>query len=205
MKKESKINLEEKIKEAAVEVFTRKGLADTKTRDIAAAANINISTLHYYYRSKDKLFQIVAADVFKQSNAISEGVFKSRLSFKEKIRLFVEEYIEFCKKNPNFPSFLIFESERNPDKIYGATNFSEIDTAITIELNELIEKKVIRPITYANFIVNLISLTIYPFIASHMLHEVTGLTKSDFNEMLETRKKMIPEMIIDNLYLKKVK
>ena len=205
MKKESKINLEEKIKEAAVEVFTRKGFGDTKTRDIAAAANINISTLHYYYRSKDKLFQIIAADVFKQSNTILDKIFKSHLNFKEKIRLFVKEYIEFCKKNPYFPSFLIFESERNPDKIYSATKFGDIDNIIEAELNELIEKKVIRPITYANFIVNLVSLTIFPFITWHMLHEVTGLTKSDFNEMLETRKKMIPEMIIDNLYLKKDK
>ncbi len=203
MKTESKQKLETKIKEAALEVFTRKGFTDTKTRDIAAAANINISTLHYHYKSKDKLFQIIAADVFKQSDAISEGVFKSDLDFRDKIKLFVDQYIEFCKKNPDFPSFLIFESERNPDKIYEAINFREIDSIISKEINHLIDQKIIRPISYANFMVNLISLTIYPFIASHMLKNVTGLSKSDFNDMLETRKAMIPEMIIDSLYLKK--
>jgi len=202
MDKGIKIKIEEKIKKAALEVFTKKGFADTKTRDIAVAADINISTLHYYYRSKDKLFQIIATDVFKQSNAISERIFKRRLNFKEKIRSFVEEYIEFCKLNPNFPSFLIFESERNPDKIYPETNFAEVDKIIEAELKELIEKKSIRPISYANFIVNLVSLTIHPFLTRHMLYEVTGLTESDFNEMLETRKKMIPQMVIDYLYLK---
>ncbi len=202
MDKGIKINIEEKIKKAALEVFTRKGFADTKTRDIAAAADINISTLHYYYRSKDRLFQIIATDVFKQSNAISERIFKSRLNFKEKIRLFVEEYIEFCKLNPNFSSFLIFESERNPDKIYPETNFFEVDKIIEAELKELIEKKSIRPISYANFIVNLVSLTIHPFLTRHMLYKVTGLTESDFNEMLETRKKMIPQIVIDYLFLK---
>lgn len=201
MKHGSAVTVEEKIKEAAIDVFTKKGFADTKTRDIAAAANINISTLHYYYRSKDKLFQIIAEDVFKQSNSITERVFGSSLDFDEKIRLFVEEYIEFCKLHPNFPTFIILESERNPDKIYGAVNFREIDVIIEAELNGLIERKVIRPITYANFILNLVSLTIHPFITRHMLHELNGLTKSDFSELLETRKKMIPEMIINYLYL----
>ncbi len=50
---------EEKIKEAARTVFTRKGFAATRTRDIAEEAGLNLALLNYYFRSKEKLFEIV--------------------------------------------------------------------------------------------------------------------------------------------------
>ncbi|WP_422079620.1 TetR/AcrR family transcriptional regulator [Ulvibacterium sp.] len=195
-------NTEERIKQAAIEVFAKKGFSDTKTRDIAAAANVNISTLHYYYRNKDTLFKIVADDVFRQFNAISESILNSDISFKEKIKEFVCQYTDFCKKNPHFPSFIVFESERNPDRVYGKIDFKAMDNVIERELNELIEKKVIRPISYPNYVLNLVSLTSFPFLNKHMLHRINGLSEDDFNELLETRKEMVPKMIIDYLYLK---
>lgn len=197
----STTNSEEKIKQAAIELFSKKGYAETKTRDIAAKASANISTLHYYYGSKDKLFKLVTDDMFKQFNTVSEHVFNSDLSFKGKIEEFVSRWTDFCKENPHMPSFIVFESERNPDKVYGRIDFKAADNIIEKELKELISKKVIRPISYPNFIVNLVSLTFFPFLNKHMLHEINGLSEKDFNDLLETRKKMVPDMIINYLYL----
>ena len=50
---------EEKIKAAARKVFTRKGFAATRTRDISEEAGINLALLNYYFRSKEKLFDLV--------------------------------------------------------------------------------------------------------------------------------------------------
>jgi len=197
----SALNTEEKIREAAVELFSKKGYADTKTRDIASKANANISTLHYYYGSKDKLFKTVTDDMFKQFNELSELVFNSNLSFKEKIEQFVSRSTDFYKENPHVPTFIIFESERYPDKVYGRINFKALDNIMEKELKELISKKIIRPISYVNFIINLVSLILFPFLNKHMLHEINGLSDEDFNDLLETRKKIVPEMIIDFLYL----
>ncbi|MCP4977480.1 MAG: TetR/AcrR family transcriptional regulator [Maribacter sp.] len=196
-------NTEEKIKQAAIEVFSKKGYADTKTRDIASKANANISALHYYYGSKDKLFKTVTDDMFKQFNILSELAFDSNLSFKEKIEQFVSRWTDFCKENPHVPAFIIFESERHPDKVYGGINFKAVDNIMEKELEELISKKIIRPISYVNFMLNLVSLTLFPFLNKHMLHEINGLSDGDYKDLLETRKKMIPEMIIDYLYVKK--
>ena len=56
---EKEISTEEKILEAASKVFTEKGFAGTRTRDIAEHAGINLALLNYYFRSKEKLFEQV--------------------------------------------------------------------------------------------------------------------------------------------------
>ena len=195
------ISTEQKIKKAALKVFSDKGYADTKTRDIANSAGVNISTLHYYFRSKDKLFKVISDEVFDKFNAISDRIFDSEASFKEKIKLFVSEYTDFCKDNPTIPSFIVFESERNPEKVYGKIDFRRFDSKIEKQLQQLISEKKIKPISYPNFILNLVSLTIFPFLNKHMLHQMNGLSEKDFHELLETRKEMVPKMIINDLYL----
>jgi AcrR family transcriptional regulator len=93
-------NTETRILEAAKEIFIKKG-------------GINKSLLHYYYRSKDKLFEAVfkiaiitfAPKLFKNIN--------KDLPFFSKIELFVEDYISLIKKNPHIPGFIIHELGRN--------------------------------------------------------------------------------------------
>ena len=53
---------EEKIKEAARRVFTRKGFAGTRTRDIAEESGFNLALINYYFRSKEKLFDIIVLE-----------------------------------------------------------------------------------------------------------------------------------------------
>jgi len=196
---------EEKIKRAALDVFSAKGYSQTKTRDIASSAGVNISTLHYYYRSKDRLFKVVSDEVFTKFNKISDDIFDAEISFKEKIVKFVSDYTDFCSANPKLASFIIFESERNPEKVFDHIDFERFDRKIEGELNELIRRKVIRPISYPNFILNLVSMTIFPFLNKHMLHRLNGLTEKDFERLLEERKRMVPRMIINDLYLKEEK
>src|ERR1700736_6685770 len=57
---------EEKIKEAARKLFTQKGFAATRTRDIAEEAGINLALLNYYFRSKQKLFDLIMMENFRQ-------------------------------------------------------------------------------------------------------------------------------------------
>jgi len=66
MKKGTKLDesTEEKIKEAARIVFTQKGYASAKVRDIAKEADINLSLVNYYFRSKEKLFQLCMAEIY---------------------------------------------------------------------------------------------------------------------------------------------
>jgi len=108
---------EEKIFEAATEVFVEKGMDGTRMQHIADRAGINKSLLHYYYRTKDRLFEAVFEKIADQMFRKFAPVFDETLSLEEKIRFFYREHIEFLKKNPRLPSFVLNEINRNPERI----------------------------------------------------------------------------------------
>src|SRR5260221_2061461 len=109
---------EEKIKAAAKKLFTQKGFAATRTRDIAEEAGINLALLNYYFRSKQKLYDIVMIENFRQFiQGISTNVFDEKTSVQEKIEKVAIAYIEFLTLNPNLPLFIINELRGNPSKI----------------------------------------------------------------------------------------
>src|SRR5271154_299968 len=84
--KKPDLTAEEKIKEAARNVFTRKGFAATRTRDIAEEAGINLALLNYYFRSKEKLFEIVMLENFGQFlNGVQTLLNQKESSLEEKI------------------------------------------------------------------------------------------------------------------------
>ena len=108
---------EEKIFEAATEVFIEKGLDGSRMQDIADRAGMNKSLLHYYYRSKDRLFNSVFEMIAMQMLKKFAPVFDGNLTFEEKIRFFFREHISFMQKNPRLPAFLLNEINRHPERI----------------------------------------------------------------------------------------
>ena len=108
---------EDKIFEAATEVFINKGMDGSRMQDIANHAGINKSLLHYYFRTKDKLFNAVFEKIAEQLFKRFAPVFDEKLSLEEKIRFFYREHIEFLKNNPRLPSFILNEINRNPERI----------------------------------------------------------------------------------------
>src|SRR6185436_18120443 len=117
---------EEKILAAAKKVFTHEGMAGARMQDIADEARINKALLHYYFRSKDKLFETIflleAQKFFPKINMI----FESDTPLFEKIEKFVNEYITEIQENPYLPWFVLNEINRQPDtflyKIWGTNN-----------------------------------------------------------------------------------
>ncbi|MCR9253825.1 MAG: TetR/AcrR family transcriptional regulator [bacterium] len=196
----AEITTEEKIKVAAAKVFTKKGYAATKTRDIAEEANINIASLHYYYRSKEKLFQIVIGEALGTFSQIMDDIFCSELPLHEKIKEFVIQYIDFFSANPYLPIFIVSESQNNPDKINKILKNDQTIMNLRKELELLHEMKVIRQIQPAQFFLNLISLTAFPFLAKPLISKKMDLSDNDYVSILANRKKLIPDMMINFLY-----
>ena len=194
------ISTEEKIKLAATTIFTQKGYAATKTRDIAEMAGINIASLHYYYRSKEKLFSIVVGEAMQQFSSILNDIFLSDISLDLKIKRFVTEYTDLLKENLYLPLFIFNESEKSTGIIYKMVQFEKSNEVTKLQLKTLIETKKIRPISFDNFIANLTGLTFSPFLNRHMMKQISGITDKEFLKMLEERKTSIPKMIINHLY-----
>ena len=196
------LGTEEKIKIAAIKVFTEKGFAATKTRDIAEAAGINIASLHYYYRSKEKLFEIVISETMFRFSRLMHSVLDGDIPLHQKIRNFAAMYIDFLKENPMLPMFILSESNRNPLGVDRMMDDKDHLPKLQAQIDELVAKGVIRPISLGNFFSNLVGMTIFPFLSIPLMKIKIGMDEEAFLAMIEERKEMIPDMIIKYLYLK---
>src|SRR5579863_7479062 len=109
---------EERIKEAARRLFTLKGFAATRTRDIAEDAGINLALLNYYFRSKQKLFDIIMLENFRQFiQGITAEVFSEEGTIEQKLEKVITAYIDFLSQNPDLPLFILNEIRNNPESI----------------------------------------------------------------------------------------
>ena len=188
---------EDKIKEAARKVFTQKGYAATRTRDIAEESGLNLALINYYFRSKEKLFDIIMVENIQMFlHSIMDTLNDRETTLKEKISVLAVHYIDMLIGNPQMPIFILNEINTNPQKLVDKIGFDidKKDLYIVKQWKELAKKEGIK-IHPVHIIMNVISMTIFPFIAGPLLRNRSGLTLDEFNKLMEERKKLIPVWI----------
>ena len=181
---------EEKILETASEVFTEKGFAGTRTRDIAEKAGINLALLNYYFRSKQKLFeQVMKIKVVLLFGKIFPILSNEKTSLEEKIDLASEKYFKILSKNPNLPLFVISEIQKKN------SNITKI-----IPVNKIFENSVIikqikekRPeINPLHYLVNFLAMTIFPFVAKPVFNAFELTNEDEYHQFISERRKLVP-------------
>ncbi len=194
------INTEEKILSAARKVFTTKGMAGARMQDIADEAGINKAMLHYYFRDKDKLFETVFIEEAQKFFPKINMIFQADMPLFEKIEKFVAEYIDEMVENPYLPWFVMNEINRDPDqflyKIWGKENLPNPGKLLE-QIEKEVKKGTIKRISPLHLLMNLLSMTIFPFIAKPMMTRNLRLSDANFKQAMEERKKEIPKFIID--------
>ena len=194
---------EEKILEAAKKVFVNKGMAGARMQDIADEAGINKALLHYYFRSKEKLFEVIFMETVGRFIPRVNEIFSSDMTWSEKIETFASEYIEKVIENPFLPLFVMNEMHKQPEeflkKMWGGEK-PKIDKFL-MQLMTAIENKEIRPVNPAHLIMNLMSLCVFPFIGKPMLQMIAGVDDQQFFELMKERKVLVPQLIIQSLKL----
>lgn len=186
---------EEKIKNAARLVFHKKGFAAARTRDIAEEAGINLALLNYYFRSKEKLFNIVMLEAFQSFFASISIVFNDADSnLDEKIEKFASDYIDLLFQEPEIPIFIISEIRNNPEGLLQKINLKSVvfNSVFFEQYNEAIRLGKIKNQHFIHFMLNFMGMIVFPFIAKPLLKEVTGLDEAQYNNIIVERKKMIP-------------
>jgi AcrR family transcriptional regulator len=187
---DSDLSTEDKIKEAARKVFTRKGYAAARTRDIADEAGINLALLNYYFRSKEKLFDVIMLEKMQQLFGVMYPIVSNeKLPLEKKIEMIVENYINMLLENPDLPLFVLNEI-RNPSTAF-KNNFP-INKIIqnTSLVNQIKEKRPdLNPI---HFLLNILGMTIFPFIAKPIFGHIGLINEKDFNSLVNERKALIP-------------
>lgn len=193
-KQESKdVSTEERIKEAARQVFTKKGYAATRTRDIAEAAGLNLALLNYYFRSKEKLFEIVMMEKVQALFGVIAPVLNDEdSSLEEKIERLVHNYLDMLMKNPDLPLFVLSEIRYQPEDLARRLQVGKLlrDSVLVKQLRE--RKKNIHPL---HFIMNLLGMTLFPFVGRPMFQHGAGLGQKEFEALMEERKKLIPKWV----------
>jgi TetR/AcrR family transcriptional regulator len=192
---------ESKILEAAKKVFIRNGFDGTSMQLIANEACINKSLLHYYFRSKEKLFSTVFLYAFQHFVPQIQGILSSGQSFPAKIECIVAEYMDMLMHNEIIPAFILHEINRNPDRIYQIMQESGLDPGIFIDqFAGEIGKGLIRPVDPRHFIVNIISLCVFPIAARPLMQRILFDNDSEaYHRFLMERKNLVTRFIIQSI------
>ncbi|MCK8143042.1 TetR/AcrR family transcriptional regulator [Flavobacterium sp. I-SCBP12n] len=199
MAKEKSDNTEIEILNAAKEIFQQKGMDGARMQEIADKAKINKALLHYYYRSKQLLFEAVFKSAFALLAPQLNKVLNDDSDLFDKIRKFTDSYISFVIKNPYLPNFVIQELNKNPEfiqKLRLQENFPSI-TTFKLQVSDAIEKKIIIPIQAEQLFINIMSLNVFPFIAEPLLTALINVDKKKYNEIIQNRKIDVANFIIN--------
>jgi AcrR family transcriptional regulator len=190
-KAEINLSTEEKFKEAARIVFTKKGYAATKTRDIAEQAGLNLALLNYYFRSKEKLFEIIMLEKVELLFAfILPALNDTSTSLEEKIDWVATNYIEMLLKNPDLPIFVLSEVRSNPER-FGKAMQLKSQVMRSVFLKQLAERKPgVNPI---HFFLNFLGMMVFPFIAKPVFGASGAVSEGTFVQMIAERKALIPQ------------
>jgi AcrR family transcriptional regulator len=202
---EKDLSTEQKIKDAARKVFTQKGYAATRTRDIAEESGVNLSLLNYYFRSKEKLFDIIMMDNFEMFiQSVMEILNNEKTDFFKKVELLVDHYITMIMKNPDLPIFILGAIRNHAEKFLkkAGSKMMITNTVLSRQWEALVKAKKVKPIDPVHLGLNTISMTIFPFVAAPMIKNRTGMDTKTFNAFMEERKKLIPMWISDMLKVK---
>ena len=197
-------NTEENILRAAEKLFYERGYAMTHTTDIAKEAGCNQALVHYYFRSKEKLFE----QVFESKLRLFVSVFLStgndEKRFEDKLRKKIEAHFEILRKNPRLPFLLLNEFSTNPNRLSSfRANLGKVPEGILQrldeELQELASQGVIRHIRALDLMLSIISLNAIIFMAEPVIKTMIGSNEKQFKDILEQRKRENVEIILSRL------
>lgn len=186
---------EEKIKDAARVVFHEKGFAATRTRDIAEEAGLNLALLNYYFRSKEKLFEIIMLETMMGFVSGMMFVFNDEeSSFEEKLEKTVSSYIDLLIREPQIPLFIMNELQRNPAGLAGKLNIKSIlmKSVFARQYQEQMVRRGGEPLHIMHFLMNIMGLIVFPFVGRPMLKIIGNLNDEQFTAMMRERKKLVP-------------
>ncbi len=195
------------ILQAAEREFLEKGYSGAKTTAIAQAAGVTHAMLHYYFRTKEKLFEKIVADKMDKLKRVMFGVIGNPdLPLRERIKQGVEQHFDFIAENPHLPRFIFNELHEHPERIDQVKNSiaSIAAKAITTLQNEIDRKAAsgeCRPVDARMLMLDIASLNLFPFIAAPLISSSFGKLFEGREEFLEMRKKENVRTVLGKLGL----
>ena len=196
---------EDKILEAAEREFMTKGFSAARTTSIAEAAGVTHAMLHYYFRTKELLFHKIVDGKLNLLAELALGPMEaSDLPLFEKLKVIIERHIDFIASNPELPVFFITELRNNPDRMQ--TIFTNVHSTanrvvslLQAEIDRCADSGLCRRVDAGNLILDIISLDIFPFMASPIVSRVFAPIMDDPAIFIAKRKQENYDTIMQKL------
>lgn len=195
-------DVKERILQAAGELFIKNGYTNTSIRDIAGASDTNVAMVNYYYNSKYNLLEIIFEKALQVLMKRITSVVTSDKPFFELISSWIDSYYETLLEYPQIPVFILNEINQNPERLTERVRQFEpyeVFLRMSDRLEEEAEKGTIRETPPLDFLLNILSLCIFPFIFGTLATNVAGRTTADYTKVLEDHKKYVIDFVINAL------
>ncbi|MBN1820671.1 MAG: TetR/AcrR family transcriptional regulator [Prolixibacteraceae bacterium] len=199
-----KDNTEQKIMDAAQSVFMKKGMDGTRMQEIADEAGINKALVHYYFRSKQKLFEAIFKQLFKKAFPSIKELIYSDTPIEEKIRTFVDKYMDLLLKNPYLPMFILKEINRDPQGLASIIKSQGVNpNELFLIFEKEMEKGTIWRMNPKDLLINMLGLSIFPIAARPLMTEMFfDGDKKAYKTFLLERKNTVTEFILNSILIK---
>lgn len=197
MTNKNRKSTEEQILIAAQEVFQKQGYDGAKMQDIADVAGINKALLHYYYRSKDRLFGMVFQQAFERMSKPVFSIWTSDQPLLTKVEQFCDTFLNVLQKHPYIATFVLHELTKNQDHLQQVIKgkVGELGEIIQKDLDEYCREHNREPVQAIHFMSDLLGMMVYPFIAKPVLFTLFDLDDGSYSRFIEERKRHVPQMI----------
>lgn len=185
---------EQLIKDTAKRIFFSEGKLHATTQDIADAAGVNRTLVHYYFRSRDILFEQVVLEAKVNLRDTMDKLLREQLHFKDKLIKIIDVFMEETISYPYRELFVITETNRHDSVENNQIHDSHIKPFL-VEVNEAMEKGNLTLMDPRQFMMNLFSLIAYPILAASLNKSILKISAKEFTTMLQDRKQIIFDMI----------
>ncbi len=197
-------NMEQAILESATKLFLEKGFKATSTTEIAKEAGCNQALVHYYYRTKDRLFEAIFEKKMKFFVGSLIQINREELPFIEKLTKRIESHFDAVLEDPKIPLFLFNEINSNPARLEQLrAKLGELPQEVFLQMKSELDEEIalgnIRSITIFDLMLTIVSLNIMVFIAEPMFKTISGISNEEFIKLRERRKKENVHIILSSL------
>ena len=200
---------EARILAAARTVFIRRGSSGARLQEIAAEAGVNQALVHYYFGSKDELAERVFIEAAQQFVPALAPMPVPGMALEDLITAFVQGYIDAVRQAPFIPGYIISEATQHPERLETLMRaaIGTVPREITARTIPVIERMIaervaqgtMRPMNLQQLMINVMALTVFPFVARPMLSAAFALDDDGFQRFLDERREDLPRFILNAL------
>ena len=186
---------EQLILEVARKQFVQKGYAATKMQDIAQEAEANKALLHYYFRSKEKLYHEIIVRTLDKMIPRFAAAMAIEGTFWEKLENLVTTYIDLLQAEPDIPFFIMSELSQEQDRFITElklrAHYFPAAQGFVMSMQEEMAAGRIRTIPPLQLMLNIMSMTVFPFITKPIFCTIFDFPEQTFLDLMEERKHII--------------